>query len=432
MYLQRDVTPPAIGTDGMSPVGPVSTSTANNGPVILAVTGAFTGFAALVVIMRIYVRAFMLKTVGADDWIMMVAMLASAAVYACFVAEVDLGVGHHMSDPTLVSNLEKIFHWFFYHGLLNVFGISTVKVSIGFFLLRLVQGTMYKRILVAWITFLVIFGLASCGTIAFDCTPISAAWDLSLLADPNTRCFSTSVFRSIALVNGAINAFTDLAFALLPLPIIIPLKINLRTKISLICILSLGYFAFAASIVKEVLLSSFFTDPDPFFGYTFQIWNDIELNVGILATCLPALRPLFAWLFETASALKATSLRRTGLGSNANNKIYRLKDGHNMDPMPSRSTTALSQRGYRITVIGGPKVSEDGEPIFDRRPSLASSGPMSKLEQSITEADSEKDYEDQPMHFDRRFRVRSPTDREFDFQSRRLGILRTTEVMVER
>lgn len=101
--------------------------------------------------------------------------------------------------------------------------------------------------------------------------------------------------------------------------------------------------------------------------------------------------------------------------------------------MPTRSQTALGhQKGYRVSVLGGPKVSEDGEPIFDRRPSLASSGPMSKLEQSITEADSEKDYEDLPMHFDRRFRVRSPTDRNFDFQSRRLGIMRTTEVMIER
>ncbi len=100
--------------------------------------------------------------------------------------------------------------------------------------------------------------------------------------------------------------------------------------------------------------------------------------------------------------------------------------------MPSRSTTALNQKGYKISVSGGGKVSEDGEPIFNRRPSIASSGPMSKLEQSITEAESEKDYEDLPMHFDRRFRVRSPTDRDFDFQSRRIGILRTTEVMVSR
>ncbi|CZR51873.1 uncharacterized protein PAC_01750 [Phialocephala subalpina] len=413
MYLQRNVTPPTIGMDGMPPMGPVPISTADNGPVILAVTGAFTGFAGLVVIMR---------------------MLASAGVFICFVAEVDFGVGHRMSDPGLMGNVMKIFHWFFFHGLLNVFGISTVKVSIGFFLLRLVQGTIYRRILITWIIFLIIFGLASLGTIAFQCTPIYAAWNFTLRLDPNTRCFSTPAFRIIALVNGAINAFTDFAFAFLPLPIIIPLKINLRAKISLVCILSLGYFACAASIVKEVLLAHFFTDTDPFFTYTFQIWNDIELNVGILAACLPALRPLFAWLLETASAIRATGLRLTALGSNARNTYYRPKQGHNLEAMPTRSTTNLGhQKGYRITVISGGKISEDGEPIFDRRPSLASSGPMSKLEQSITEADSEKDYEDMPMHFDRKFRerVRSPTDRDFDFQTR-IGILRTTEVMVER
>lgn len=74
MYLQRDVTPPTIGMDGMPHMGPVPISTANNGPVILAVTGAFTGFAGLVVILRMYVRAVMLKTVGTDDWLMVIAM----------------------------------------------------------------------------------------------------------------------------------------------------------------------------------------------------------------------------------------------------------------------------------------------------------------------------------------------------------------------
>ena len=74
MYLQRGTSPPTLGMEGMTPIGRVSPSTANNGPVILAVTGAFTGLAALVVILRIYVRAVMLKSVGPDDWIMMVAM----------------------------------------------------------------------------------------------------------------------------------------------------------------------------------------------------------------------------------------------------------------------------------------------------------------------------------------------------------------------
>jgi hypothetical protein len=41
--------------------------------------------------------------------------------------------------------------------------------------------------------------------------------------------------------NSAINIFTDFVFATLPIPVIWPLQINMRTKITLLCILSLGY-----------------------------------------------------------------------------------------------------------------------------------------------------------------------------------------------
>lgn len=92
----------------------------------------------------------------------------------------------------------------------------------------------------------------------FQCIPIKAAWDFMLRLDPSTKCYSLSVFRSIGLFNGgmsplktthgkvtyrpiAINIFTDFIFATLPIPIILPLKIDMRSKISLVCILSLGY-----------------------------------------------------------------------------------------------------------------------------------------------------------------------------------------------
>jgi hypothetical protein len=49
----------------------------NHGSAILAITGATTAFACTVVLARLYVRAFMLKTFGADDWSMVVAMYVS-------------------------------------------------------------------------------------------------------------------------------------------------------------------------------------------------------------------------------------------------------------------------------------------------------------------------------------------------------------------
>lgn len=50
--------------------------TENNGPQIKAVVGFLMGFGMLVVLLRVYVRIFMTKTMGWDDYIMVVAQVS--------------------------------------------------------------------------------------------------------------------------------------------------------------------------------------------------------------------------------------------------------------------------------------------------------------------------------------------------------------------
>ena len=57
-------------TDSTAPV-----DTTSNAPSILAINGFFMGFALLVVGARIYVRGIMLKTVGPDDYVILLAMV---------------------------------------------------------------------------------------------------------------------------------------------------------------------------------------------------------------------------------------------------------------------------------------------------------------------------------------------------------------------
>lgn len=72
-----------------------------------------------------------------------VSRVCSAAAFACFVGQVDNGVGHHISNPKLLENMGTVLHWSWFQALLTVIGISSVKVSIGLFLLRLVEGRLY-------------------------------------------------------------------------------------------------------------------------------------------------------------------------------------------------------------------------------------------------------------------------------------------------
>lgn len=55
---------------------PTMDFTENNGPQIKAVVGFLMGFGMLVVLLRVYVRIFMTKTMGWDDYIMVVAQVS--------------------------------------------------------------------------------------------------------------------------------------------------------------------------------------------------------------------------------------------------------------------------------------------------------------------------------------------------------------------
>lgn len=146
--------------------------------------------------------------------------------------------------------------------------------------------------------FLVCFMLACTGTLVFQCWPIRAVWTFQF-----EYCFSNATFAAIGLTNTSINCATDFLLATLPVPVIIRLHVNKRTKMTLALILSVGYFACAAGIVKAVKQATFFDETDPLWHNSFNVWNMIELCVGITAASLPGLRPLFAKILASTKSV---------------------------------------------------------------------------------------------------------------------------------
>ena len=108
---------------------------------------------------------------------------------------------------------------------------------------------------------------------------------------------------------------TDVLFASLPIPLIWSLQLNIRQKISLICTLSLGWFSSAASVVKTILQYNFLKDMDWTVHDSFDVWFSIEVNVGILAASLPALKPLLTWMLEPAKRALTGASKNSGLSS---------------------------------------------------------------------------------------------------------------------
>lgn len=114
----------------------------NNGPRIIIATAITTFIALILVLARFYVRVFLIRNVGWDDYIMALTMLLSLCGFAVIVPEVKYGAGRHMVyvQETAVTAMRLNFAT---QGI-YMWGIGLVKISIGLFLLRFASRKGYK------------------------------------------------------------------------------------------------------------------------------------------------------------------------------------------------------------------------------------------------------------------------------------------------
>ncbi|KAL1603523.1 hypothetical protein SLS60_005111 [Paraconiothyrium brasiliense] len=267
------------------------------------------------------------------DWLMLIAMALSMTITALFIKTVSIGLGRHFDVSGLafpLAHMGDFFKYTYVYAILVIFAYSFIKLSIGFFLLRLADRTRWRTFLICTLVFLVAFTIGSTMAIIFQCIPVRAAYDLSLKPPlGNAKCYSVNIFKNVGVFNSSVNIATDLLFALLPIPIVWKLQVNIQTKLGLSFCMALGLFATATAIYKTPMQYHFFEEADfTGKGSWYYIWQQVEMNVGITAANLPTLKPLFARFF--------TSLR-TMAGS------YGSRGGHSTLNTPYKSTGYFKQ-----------------------------------------------------------------------------------------
>ncbi|KAI2830372.1 hypothetical protein CBS147343_3263 [Aspergillus niger] len=320
----------------------------SNAPGILAAVGTLTGLSTLVLWLRCYVRGYLLRRFNAEEYIITVAWLCAVGVLVCFVLEAQHGVGRFSKDIT-DEDEQVLSKLVYYHSLIVMVGLSLVKISLAVFLRRF-SSSLLSKALVGSIIFLVAFTIACGLTLILQCIPVAAAWDTSLR--PHARCFDSDTYTAIGLWNSITNLVTDVIFATLPIPLFIGIQVNWRTKFSLIGVLSLGYLACVAGIVKIVSQVNVLKEQNMYRHDTFMIWNCAELNVAILAACLPSLKPLLKSVLDGTRSL--TTGRRNASAYRYDTQGYYVQRSTDiaMKSMPRVPPTV-----YDVTAAG----SSDGE-----------------------------------------------------------------------
>ena len=199
----------------------------DQGSRIIIATAITTVAALITVLARFYVRVFVIRNVGWDDYTMGLTMLLSACGFAIIVPEVKYGAGRHMAF--VGDTASKAMHLNFATQGIYLWAIGLVKVSIGLFLLRFAARKGYKVFIWTVMVLMTLYTAICFLTLIFECKDIRTNWDISvksqcfssrqllILSYTNTCEIEIDVFYLQLLTFIALNILTDLIFAILPI-----------------------------------------------------------------------------------------------------------------------------------------------------------------------------------------------------------------------
>ncbi|KAH8425084.1 uncharacterized protein LDX57_002832 [Aspergillus melleus] len=307
----------------------------NQGPRILAATTIATGCAFITVLARVYVRLFIIRNVGLDDYTMIITMALSLAGWAIIIPEVQYGAGRHTAY--VLDTATTATHLNFATQAIYMWAIGLVKISIGLFLLRFAPRKGYKIFIWVVIVLMFLYTAICFFTLIFQCKDIRTIWDQSV----KSECLQPPQLLALSYTNTALNILTDLIFAILPVFMLRHLQVNRRVKASLMCILGLGIFACAAACVKVSVLPNYGRTGDFLWDYSdLTIWVVVESNMGIMAGSLPTLKPLFK------QALGSYGSRSKSRPYTYGSKPYRLHSLSQSAHQPSQTLRSGNQSGW--------------------------------------------------------------------------------------
>ena len=110
---------------------------------------------------------------------------------------------------------------------------------------------------------------------------------------------STEALQKIVLVQAVISVVSDFSFAILPIVFLWRVQIDLKTKLGLWTLMCLGFLTGAFCLVRTILNDEALPMDRTYDGIINWIWRLFEVTIGIIAACIPTLRPLYSKIVST-------------------------------------------------------------------------------------------------------------------------------------
>ncbi|OCK72816.1 hypothetical protein K432DRAFT_430883 [Lepidopterella palustris CBS 459.81] len=239
---------------------------------------------------RLYTKAKMERGLRADDW-----LLAAAAIFALplgilSVIATSFGAGEHNQN----LNPIKVLHYLkisYAYEIIFVAACALPKLSLCVTYLFLFPSNANRIFCHCCMVFIICWAIASICEAAFQCRPIHAAWDPTIV---DKYCVNTTA----ALISlAALNSLSDFAVYLWPARTLWRIQLPLRQRLGLVATFSAGCVVCVAGVLRIYYLKLLSTTTEGMYvGGIVGIIATVESNIGVFCCCLHGIRPLLAHL----------------------------------------------------------------------------------------------------------------------------------------
>lgn len=262
-----------------------------------------------------------------------------------------------MDDPGLIFFEQTKFAL----NMISIIGLGLIKSSI---------LVMYKNIFAVrkfQITVYVVLVLVIGWTISFSISHLFTCYPITVFIEPyyNNSCVETvPMFLALLFT----DVIADIVILILPIPMVMNVKMELKKKLAVIFMLALGASVCAISITRVVatysIAKEYIKHPDDVIYYTAPVffWTNIELSLGVVCACLPTLRPIWFHFHPREPTTKNSSYgygsskltgskRQSSFGANfgSSRKPYKEIDELELTRYGENASSASAESGPRAT-----------------------------------------------------------------------------------
>ncbi|CAL8574676.1 hypothetical protein XPA_000631 [Xanthoria parietina] len=260
------------------------------GPDVVIASSICLALMLSLVVMRFYTKIAIKRRFGWDDWLCIPAMAGAIGFAAVSITLVHQAVGPHQWNVPVSHFTKDVLRKFIVVDVIYSPTILMAKLSLLSLYLDVFRPNQALR-------YAIYFGMVF---VTLFYTGTFIAFCVLAIPRPGETLIGTILSNNVAslipisVAQAAVNVASDFYIFLLPIPGVVQLQMPTRKKIGVCAIFATGSLACLASIMGLYYRTRLDRDTDVTWSLVdILIWVVVELHVGVMCGCMPALAGFF-------------------------------------------------------------------------------------------------------------------------------------------